>query len=148
MSKISGGANMAKEEDSCIFCKILKGQIPSAKIYEDEKVYAFLDIMPVNPGHTLVIPKRHVKDFSEMSKQDMIDVFTAAQKVAKMVVEGVGAEGFNLGMNNGQAAGQAVFHAHLHIMPRFSNDGRRLWKGVRYKESQMDNVRRQIANRK
>ena len=129
----------------CIFCKIINGEIPSTKIYEDKETYAFLDISPTNPGHTLVIPKRHSENFQEMTQNEIMAVFATAQQVAKAVVAGVNAEGYNLGMNNGKVAGQIVMHAHLHIIPRFPNDGLHHWPGKSYAEGQKEEVGKRIA---
>ena len=128
----------------CIFCKIIKGEIPSSKVYEDNHVFAFLDINPINPGHTLIVPKRHSEDFYGMTEEEIKQAFTTAKKVAKGVVAGVSAEGFNIGMNNGAVAGQAVMHAHVHIIPRFPNDGHHHWKGKSYAEGQKEEVCRRI----
>ncbi|MBI1961729.1 MAG: HIT family protein, partial [Parcubacteria group bacterium] len=111
----------------CVFCKIVSGDIPSHKVYEDESVLAFLDINPVNPGHTLVIPKAHHKDLLDIPLELGAKVMNAIQKIAPAVLAGVGADSFNLGVNNGSGAGQIVFHAHFHIMPRFAGDGHQLW---------------------
>lgn len=128
----------------CIFCKIVKGELPSYKIYEDDDVLAFLDIMPINPGHTLVIPKAHYADLFAMPEDQVSGVFSAAKKVAKAVIRGVGADAFNLGVNNGKTAGQVVFHAHIHIMPRFPDDGHKLWPGKKYGEGEAEKVREKI----
>src|SRR3989338_5114266 len=102
----------------CIFCKIVKGEIPSSKIYEDGDFLALLDINPINPGHTLVIPKKHYVDFLDMPEPLIGTLFSRSQQIAKAVIAGVSAEGFNIGMNNRKVGGQVVFHAHVHIMPR------------------------------
>jgi len=128
----------------CIFCKIIAGEIPSTKIYEDEKVLAFLDINPINPGHTLVIPKTHSEDLLTASEDDLVAVIKAVKKIAPAVVRGVGAQGFNLGVNNGEAAGQIVNHLHFHIMPRFEGDGFKLWGGRQYKEGEIDEYAERI----
>ena len=129
----------------CIFCKIIKGEIPSHKVYEDKKVFAFLDINPVNIGHVLVVPKNHSLDLSEMTDQDIKDVFLAAKKIADAVMKGTGAAGFNLGMNNKKAAGQLVMHSHLHIIPRFEGDGLKHWPGKKYAESEAERIRADIS---
>lgn len=108
--------------DGCIFCKIASGEIESAKIYEDEHVIAFLDIVPCNPGHVLVVPKQHHESFSEMNEEEASALGKAALKVAKAIIKATGFEDFNLLMNNGIEAGQEVMHAHLHIMPRTADD--------------------------
>ncbi len=130
----------------CIFCKIIKGEIPSSKLYEDDKVYAFLDIQPVNKGHTLIIPKEHYNDLLETPDETVDAMFRAVKKVAPAVMKGVNADGFNLGMNNKAAAGQVVFHAHLHIVPRFRDDGLKLWPGGKYDEGEVEKVRESIVS--
>ena len=111
----------------CIFCKISTGEIPSDKIYEDEQVFAFLDIRPVNKGHALVVPKKHAKDFLEVDAATLTETVTRVQKIAKAVMKATGAGGFNLHVNTGSAAGQVVFHLHFHIIPRFEGDGIKMW---------------------
>lgn len=109
-------------DEHCVFCKIIAGEIPSAKVYEDDKVLAFLDIAPFNFGHTLVIPKAHCHGISDLPDDYRDAIFAAAAKIAPAVMRATGALGFNLLMNNGQVAGQEVPHAHLHIIPRFVDD--------------------------
>ena len=108
--------------EGCIFCKVVEGKIPCAKIYEDEKVISFLDISPNNKGHCLVVPKRHSANFLDMAPDDLAGTMSAAQKIAKAVSKSLNAD-FNIVINSGKEAGQAVFHAHLHIIPRFRDDG-------------------------
>lgn len=115
--------------EQCIFCEIVKGTIPSHTVYETDTVKAFLDINPVNPGHTLVIPKTHYRDLSDASSEVVADLAKTVHKLAPLVVKTVGAEAFNLGVNSGRDAGQIIFHLHWHIMPRFLGDGHQLWKG-------------------
>ena len=130
--------------DECLFCKIIRGGIPCQKIYEDEKVFCFLDINPVNPGHTLVVPKAHSKQLIGMDESDIAAVFHTAKKVATAIANGVQAEGFNLHMNNEPAAGQVIFHSHVHIIPRFGNDGLRHWPGRPYIEGQDKEIQDRI----
>jgi len=120
---------------NCIFCRIATGDIPSAKIYEDENVLAFLDLAPVHPGHTLVIPKNHYKDMLEVPAELGPAVFAALQKVAGAVVKATGAQGFNIMQNNGLAAGQTMFHIHWHIIPRFDDDGLSMWAQGKYSDA-------------
>ena len=129
----------------CLFCKIVAGTIPSSKIYEDDELLAFLDINPINPGHTLVIPKKHYVDFLDMPESLTGTLFSRSQKIAKAVIAGVGAEGFNIGMNNRKVGGQVVFHAHVHIMPWFANDGHSLWPGKPYGEGEREQVQEKIV---
>ncbi len=111
----------------CIFCKIIKGEIPCEKIYEDEYTLAFLDIMPVNEGHALVIPKKHSEQLLLNHDGDLHHVMDTIRKVVPIILKTVKADAWNLGVNNGKAAGQAVFHTHFHIIPRFANDGLHHW---------------------
>jgi histidine triad (HIT) family protein len=103
----------------CIFCKIINGEIPSAKVYEDENVLAFLDISQVTKGHTLVIPKVHKENVYELTDEIAANVFTAVPKIAKAIKSAYDPIGLNVLQNNGEAAGQSVFHFHMHLIPRF-----------------------------
>ena len=139
-SKISEHAS-----EACIFCKIIKGQIQCAKVYEDDKVLAFLDINPVNPGHTLVVPKEHYEHMEQVPDELLKELIVAVKKVTIAVKKGVDTDSINLGLNNGKTAGQLVPHVHFHIMPRFPNDGKKLWEGKHYQEGQMSGVQKNIA---
>ncbi|WP_438831988.1 HIT family protein [Streptococcus pluranimalium] len=104
---------------NCIFCQIISGTIPSSKVYEDEKVLAFLDITQTTNGHTLLIPKEHVKNILDMTETIAQEVFSRLPKVARAVQKATGAKGMNIINNNEEVAGQTVFHAHIHLVPRF-----------------------------
>lgn len=104
----------------CIFCQIVSGAIPSSKVYEDEQVLAFLDITQVTPGHTLIIPKQHCKNLLDMSAETARQVFGVVPKLAQALAKATGADGINLINNSEEAAGQTVFHAHIHLLPRFA----------------------------
>lgn len=104
---------------NCIFCKIIAGEIPSVKIYEDEHVFAFMDIMPLSKGHTLLIPKTHREFVYDMTPEEAGNLFAVAPKIAKAINETFQPEGMNLLNNNGAKAGQSVFHFHLHFIPRY-----------------------------
>ena len=104
---------------NCIFCKIIAGEIPSVKIYEDEHVFAFMDIMPLSKGHTLLIPKTHREFVYDMTPEEAGQLFAVAPKIAKAIQETFEPEGMNLLNNNGAKAGQSVFHFHLHFIPRY-----------------------------
>ena len=106
-----------------IFQKIITREIPAEIVYEDEDVIAFLDIKPVNKGHVLVVPKQKFRNIFDGPADALEKMMAAAQKVAIAVKETTGADGVNIVMNNERAAGQEVFHAHIHIIPRFTNDG-------------------------
>jgi len=131
-------------ENDCLFCKIIKGDIPSSKLYEDKETFVFLDIAPVNVGHALIVPKKHSADLLDMPDKDIENLFKVAKEVADAVMKGTGATGFNLGMNNRKSAGQLVMHSHLHIIPRFDGDGLRHWPGKKYAEGQADEVKKRI----
>lgn len=103
--------------EDCIFCKISKGDIPSCKIYEDENVFAFLDINPKLEGHTLVIPKKHCKNISDATMETLDSIMVAVKKITDHYIKDVGFTGFKLQVNNGESAGQEVSHLHFHIMP-------------------------------
>jgi len=106
----------------CIFCKIIGGEIPSFKIYEDNKVYAFLDINPVNAGHTLVIPKEHYIVLPQVPDALATHLMKVVKYLSGAIFEMTGAHGINVFQNNGAAAGQEVPHVHFHIIPRFQDD--------------------------
>jgi histidine triad (HIT) family protein len=107
----------------CLFCKIIKGEIPSYKIYEDESTYAFLDISPTTRGHTLVIPKVHAVDIQDIDSESLAAVAKTSKYISKLLVDKLGADGINLRNNSGKVAHQDVFHFHMHVLPRYKNDG-------------------------
>ena len=129
----------------CVFCKIIAGEIPAEKIYEDEQALAFLDISPVNPGHTLVVPKEHYEDPLTTPDEVLARLIGVGKKIARAILAVGLAEGINFGMNNGRAAGQIVFHAHLHVIPRLNVDGLKMWGSGEYKsEEERKEVARKI----
>jgi len=128
----------------CIFCKIIKGELPSFKVYEDDVTLAFLDIRPVNPGHTLIVPKRHSKNLFDVPSEDWVAVAKVVRDLAHVVEKAVAADGININMNNREHAGQVVDHAHVHIIPRFKGDGFKLWHQTPYKEGEAVKVREKI----
>ncbi|MBP9821270.1 MAG: HIT family protein [Candidatus Pacebacteria bacterium] len=111
-----------------IFSKIINREIPAPIVYEDEHTLAFLDAHPVNLGHTLVVPKKHFRNLYDIDPETLSHVIKTVQKVAIALGHAVGAEGVNVHQNNESAAGQVVFHLHMHVIPRFKNDGRVLWE--------------------
>ena len=112
----------------CIFCKIISGEIPSYKFYEDELSFAFLDINPINKGHALVIPKNHAENIMTIKKKDFAAVMETVRMLSPKIQRAVGADGINIHINNGSAAGQMVFHSHVHVIPRFENDNLPMWE--------------------
>ena len=107
----------------CIFCKIIKGDIPSFTIYEDDLFKVILDRFPAAPGHALIIPKAHYEDMFELPQEVAEALYPLAQKIAIQIKKAVGAEGMNVVQNNGDVAGQSVYHFHLHLVPRKAGDG-------------------------
>lgn len=130
----------------CIFCKIVKGEIPCTKIYEDQLILAFLDIMPANKGHCLVMPKNHYETFTEIPPNELSDLFVAAQKVSKAISSALGNKGYNILVNNDKTAGQLIPHAHIHIIPRFRGDRIRLsWGHKKYKGKEIEKIKEKIV---
>jgi len=131
--------------DGCVFCKMVAGEIPVAKVYEDEAVFAFLDIGPISDGHTLVIPKEHCTRIHECAPGILGDVALRLGKIAKAVVAAVNADGYNVLSNNGPAAGQVVDHLHFHVVPRKTGDGVFTeWPSYRYKAGQIEKLAAKI----
>lgn len=114
-------------DSDCVFCKVIAGDLPSHKVYEDDTLVAILDISPINPGHTLFIPKVHSTNIAEMSPEDVASLYAAARRVAPAILKAAEAESFNLSTNVGRAAGQVVFHTHVHLIPRHPADGYEPW---------------------
>ena len=108
---------------NCIFCKIANGEIPSTTLYEDEDFRVILDLGPATRGHALLLPKEHYKNLFELDDETASKVLGIAKKVGAKMVKALHADGFNLVQNNGEPAGQTVFHFHMHLIPRYKNDG-------------------------
>ena len=123
-----------------IFSKIIAREIPAHIVYEDENTIAFLDINPVNPGHTLVVPKNEKPNILESSEEDLVRVLQVVRKIAPAIVKAVGAEGFNTVTNTGEASGQSVLHTHFHIIPRFKNDGHMPWAHSPMNQEELEKV--------
>lgn len=120
----------------CIFCKIIAGTIPCAKVYDSGGIFAFLDIAPVNKGHALVVPKAHHATLFDLPPDLGRELLTALKLVGGAVMQATGAAGINVGMNNFEAAGQLVHHAHFHLIPRHAGDGLTLWTQHAYESSE------------
>jgi histidine triad (HIT) family protein len=130
----------------CIFCRMVAGEIPVTRIYEDELVLVFLDIGPVSDGHTLVIPKQHFERLHDCPSEVLGQVCSRLGKIAKAVAVGMGSDGYNVLCNNGRAAGQLVGHLHFHIVPRNSGDGVfDRWPSYRYHEGRMEELAAKIC---
>ena len=130
--------------DDCIFCRIVSGGLPAAKVLETPRVLAFLDIAPVNYGHTLVIPKEHHENLLDLPDDLWTEIGRVSRLVARALQKALYARGFNIGMNNFEAAGQEVFHAHVHVIPRHTHDGLQLFPQGVYQPGDMEKVGLQL----
>lgn len=133
---------------ACIFCKIIAGEIPAAKIYEDDLVLAFLDIGPINFGHTLVIPKEHHESSATIPEETAGRMFRVGSRIGIALKRKFEYEAFNLHLADGTAAGQVVMHAHLHVVPRGVEDGFRWnWRQLSYKEGEIKEFADELSAR-
>jgi len=127
----------------CIFCRIASGELPASVVYEDEKTIAFLDIQPINPGHVLVIPKAHAESLVDLSPEDAAQMMRVGQIIDRALrASSLRCEGVNLFVADGAAAGQEVGHAHLHVFPRFEEDG----FGIRLDSAERATPGRELLN--
>ncbi len=124
--------------EDCIFCRIVAGQLPAARVLETPTVLAFLDIALVHYGHTLVIPKAHYENLLDLPNDLWGEIGEVCRRVAQAIQAGLKAQGFNIGMNNFAAAGQEVFHAHVHVIPRHLGDGLKLFPQESYRPGDME----------
>lgn len=108
-------------DESCVFCKIANGQIPASTVYEDEQFRVILDLGPASKGHALILPKNHFKDVCELDEETAAKVLPLGAKIGAAMKKSLGCAGFNLVQNNGEAAGQTVFHFHMHVIPRYED---------------------------
>lgn len=134
--------------NDCLFCKIAGGEIESEKVYEDDSVIAFLDIFPAAPGHTLIIPKSHYDTINNTPDPVLAKLISVARTAARAITSAFNVDGVNLFQNNGEAAGQIIHHVHLHIVPRFLNDGLAVLKIEQkpYEGDQIKQVRQKITD--
>ena len=128
----------------CIFCRIVAGQLPAGRLLETPGVLAFLDIAPVHYGHTLVIPKAHYQNLLDLPDELWQEIGQVCRRVAQAGQQSLKAQGFNIGMNNFAAAGQEVFHAHVHVIPRYDGDGLRLFPQKNYRPGDMEKTAAQL----
>ena len=123
--------------DNCIFCKIIKRELPSNVIYEDDTTISFLDISPANKGHALVISKNHFTNIFDVPGLEFINLSKTVHTIAKAIKEATKADGLNIFLNNEKAAGQIVFHIHYHIIPRYNTDGIQFkWPNKKYEHNE------------
>ena len=130
---------------NCIFCKIANGEIPSTTLYEDEDFRVILDLGPATRGHALLLPKNHFSNLFELDDETAQKAILVAKKMAGKMKDALGADGFNLVQNNGEAAGQTVFHFHMHLIPRYENDNAGiLWEPGETTPEDMAEVKRLV----
>ena len=134
------------KDTNCIFCKIANGEIPSKTLYEDDKFRVILDLGPASKGHALILPKEHNADLYELPEETAGEVMKLAKKMAAQMTQRLGCEGFNLVQNNGELAGQTVFHFHMHLIPRYRDDGQKIgWKPQEATQEELETIRAQIT---
>ena len=130
----------------CIFCKIIAGDIPSYKVYEDDKVMAFFDILPISPGHTIIVPKKHEADMENLSDEDLCALATALKKIGKAMTEGLDVKGYSILLDNKSAANQHVPHVHFHLVPREEGDGLERWPQGGYDDGEAEKYLEKIKS--
>lgn len=134
-------------DNDCIFCKIANGEIPSSTIYEDDPFRVILDLSPATKGHALILPKKHMANIFEMDEETAEKVFVLASRIAKAMKEALNCDGLNIVQNNGEIAGQTVFHFHMHIIPRYNDDGQQInWVPKASEAAERDMIAEQIKN--
>ncbi|MBQ7954728.1 MAG: HIT family protein [Lachnospiraceae bacterium] len=134
------------KKDNCIFCKIANGDIPSKTIYEDEMFKVILDLGPATKGHALILPKEHADNLYELPEETAGAAMKLAKKLSVQMKDKLGADGFNLVQNNGEVAGQTVMHFHLHLIPRYQNDGQRIgWTPGEPTQEELEDIRQKIV---
>lgn len=133
-------------DQTCIFCKIAAGEIPSKTLYEDEEFRVILDLSPATRGHALILPKNHYRNLFELPEEQAKKAMALAKKMAERMKEKLHCDGFNLVQNNEEVAGQTVFHFHMHLIPRYKGDGQEIgWKPGRAEEGELEEIRKEIA---
>lgn len=132
--------------NDCIFCKIANGEIPSKTVYEDENFRVILDLGPATKGHALILPKEHYANLFELPEDTAAAAMKVAKKLSAQMVENLGADGLNLVQNNGEVAGQTVKHFHLHLIPRYKDDGQNiLWNPGKMSDEELEEIRKTIV---
>ncbi len=135
-----------KKED-CIFCRIAAGDIPSETVYEDDDYRAILDLGPASRGHTLILPKEHFRDVTELSAHYAAGILPVAAKIGEAMKKALSCDGFNLVQNNGEAAGQTVMHFHMHVIPRYNSETAPIaaWEPHKADPEELKQIREQLA---
>lgn len=134
------------KDDNCIFCKIAAGEIPSKTLYEDEQFRVILDLGPASKGHALILPKEHYENIYEIPDETVADAMKLAKKMAGIMTEKLNCDGFNIVQNNGVVAGQTVFHFHMHLIPRYKDDGQTIgWKPGEPSQEELEQIKNIIT---
>ena len=134
------------KDDTCIFCRIAAGEIPSKTLYEDDEFRVILDLGPATKGHALILPKNHYRNLFELPKEQAEKAIVLAKKMALRMQEKLHCDGLNLVQNNGETAGQTVFHFNIHLIPRYEGDGQVIgWKPGKPEDAELEAVRKTIA---
>ncbi|HLA37975.1 MAG TPA: HIT family protein [Candidatus Brocadiales bacterium] len=130
----------------CVFCRIVRGELPACKLLEDDEKVSFLDINPLNPGHTLVVPKKHYETVMDIPGKELGRLMEVVPPLARAIAHVTKAEGLNLFQTNKPCAGQTVPHVHIHIIPRYRKDGFSFgWRQGRYKEGEIEGFRKELV---
>ncbi|MBQ7919610.1 MAG: HIT family protein [Lachnospiraceae bacterium] len=133
-------------KDDCIFCKLANGVIPTNSIYEDEDFNVILDLAPATKGHALILPKAHADNLYQLPDETAAKAFVLAKKLATAMTEKLSCDGFNVVQNNGSVAGQTVFHFHMHLIPRYEDDGQRIsWKPMEIPSEELSKIKDTLA---
>lgn len=134
------------KDANCIFCKIARGEIPSKTLYEDDSFRVILDLGPATKGHALILPKEHYANLYELPEETAGEIMKLAKKMAARMKERLGCEGLNLVQNNGDLAGQTVFHFHMHMIPRYQADGQKIgWRPGKLTEEELEEIKNIIV---
>ena len=131
--------------ENCLFCKIIKGEVPGHKIYEDENTFVFLDINPWSRGHCLVLPKKHIRNILEADAESLMALILTAQKISVLIKNKLGAEGINVLQNNSRLAGQMVDHIHFHVIPRYKNGSLQISHKTDYKGDDLEETQKLLT---
>ena len=133
-------------KDDCIFCKLANGVFATRSIYKDEDFNVILDLAPATKGHALILPKQHADNIYDLPDDTAAKVFVLAKKLAQMMTERLGCEGFNIVQNNGTVAGQTVFHFHLHLIPRYADDQQKIgWNPQEMSAEELDKIKEMLS---
>lgn len=135
-------------DEACIFCKIAAGEIPSKTLYEDEEFRVILDLGPATRGHALILPRNHYRNLFELPEDQAEKVIVLAKKMAQQMKEKLHCDGFNLVQNNEEVAGQTVFHFHMHLIPRYNDDGQTIgWKPGKPGDAELEEIKKEVTGK-